>query len=320
MIINGTEIKKGKNVTVKIKVGDLPSGTPINLFAHVFRSRVEGPTLLILGGVHGDEINGVEIVRRAVKAGYFKRLKVGNVIAVPLLNIYGFINFSRDLPDGKDVNRSFPGSIRGSLASKVAHMLNKHILPLADYCIDFHTGGRSIHNFPQVRVSPNDARSMLFAKEFNAPFIIESKMIPNSLRKECFRRNIPVLVFEGGESLRLDNYSIQEGINGIKRVMKAKGMIDEDIPSQKSIHIKHSKWVRASQSGLFITYKKSGDFVEKGEVLGHLTDPYGEKESRIRSAYKGVIYGHNNIPILNMGDALYHIGFQEPEQLEKSEE
>lgn len=317
MIINGTEIKPGKNATVKIKVGDLPSGNSINLFAHVFRSKNPGPTLLVLGGVHGDEINGVEIVRRSVKAGLFKKLNEGAVIAVPLLNIYGFINYSRDLPDGKDVNRSFPGSSRGSLAYKVAYTLSKHILPLIDLGVDFHTGGRSIHNYPQLRVNPLDKKSLKLAKAFNPPFIVYSKTISGSLRKECTKRNIPMVVFEGGESLRLDSFSVQEGINGIKRVMVSEGMISEEIPSQKSIVIKNARWIRASQAGLFITYKKSGDYVEKGEVLGHVTDPYGNKESKIKSPVAGIIYGHNNIPLLHLGDALYHIGFEDLEEITK---
>jgi predicted deacylase len=315
MIINGTEILPGKSAIVKIKVGDLPSGTSINLFAHVYRSKHPGPTMLVLGGIHGDEINGVEIVRRSVKAGLFKKLNIGSVIAVPLLNIYGFINFSRDLPDGKDVNRSFPGSSRGSLASKVAFTLSKHILPLVDFGMDFHTGGRSIHNYPQLRVSPNDKMSLKLAKAFSPPFIVESKLIGGSLRKECNKRGIPMVVYEGGESLRLDSFSVQEGINGIKRVMFSKGMISEESPVQKSIVIKNSRWIRATQSGLFIAYKKSGDYVDKGEVLGHLTDPYGNKESRVKSPVSGIIYGHNNIPLINLGDALFHIGFEDSEAL-----
>lgn len=317
MIINGTEIKPGKDVTVKIKVGDLPSGNSINLFAHVFRSKNPGPTLLVLGGVHGDEINGVEIVRRAVKSGLFKKLNVGAVIAVPLINVYGFINFSRDLPDGKDVNRSFPGTSRGSLASRVAYAMSKHILPLTDFGLDFHTGGKSIHNYPQLRVNPADKKSVKLAKAFNPPFIIHSKPISKSLRKECTKRAIPMVVYEGGESLRLDDFSVKEGIDGIKRVMRSLGMITEEQPGQRSIMIKNSKWVRATQAGIFITYKKSGDHVEKGEILGHITDPYGNKESKIKSPVTGIIYGHNNIPLLHLGEALYHIGFEDVEELKE---
>lgn len=310
MEINNIAIKKGENTTVKIKIGDLPSGNSINLFAHVFRSKKEGPTLLILGGVHGDEINGVEIVRRAVKAGFFSRLSCGNVIAVPLLNIYGFINFSRDLPDGKDVNRSFPGVKNGSLAARVAYTLTNHLLPLADFVIDFHTGGKSIYNFPQVRISKNDPLSLAFAKEFSPPFIVQSDIILKSLRKECSKYKKPILVFEGGESLRIDNFSIQEGLKGIKRVMQLRGMVDEEpIEPQQNITINEDLWVRANQSGLFIFYKRSGDFVEKGDLLGHITDPYGLKETKVKSPVSGYIFGHNNIPIINIGDALFHIGY-----------
>lgn len=311
MNINGAEIPLGKHETVKIKVGSLPSGTTINLFAHVFRSKNPGPTMLLLGGVHGNEVNGIEIVRRAVKVGYFKNLKHGSVIAVPLVNIHGFINFSRDLPDGKDVNRSFPGSARGSLASIVAYMLTKHFLPIVDFGIDFHTGGGSIYNYPQIRVSQNDKDAYMLAELFGSPFIIKSQMINKSLRKECNKRGIPMMVYEGGESLRLDSYAIQEGLNGIERVMSSLGMIAKEPLSPKDpIVLESNKWLRANQSGVLISYKKAGDYVKKGDVLGHITDPYGIKESKIKSAYSGYIYGHNNMPVVHKGDAIYHIGFE----------
>ncbi len=311
MNINGTEILQGKHATVKIKVGSLPSGTSINLFAHVYRSKNPGPTMLVLGGVHGDEVNGVEIVRRAVKVGYFDHLKHGNVIAVPLLNIYGFINFSRDLPDGKDVNRSFPGTSRGSLASKVAYTLTKHILPLVDFGLDFHTGGKSIHNYPQIRVSKNDKDAYMLAELFGAPFIVKSNLINKSLRKECSKRGIPMLVYEGGESLRLDSFAIQEGLNGIQRVMSSLGMVEkQQLAPKDPVILEKNKWLRAGQSGILISYKKAGDYVKKGEVLGHLTDPYGVHESKVKSPYSGYIYGHNNMPVVHKGDAIYHIGFE----------
>jgi uncharacterized protein len=310
MEINNVAVKKGENTTVKIKVGDLPSGNSINLFAHVFRSKKDGPTMLILGGVHGDEINGVEIVRRAVKAGFFNKLTCGNVIAVPLLNIYGFINFSRDLPDGKDVNRSFPGVKNGSLAARVAYALTHHFLPLADFVIDFHTGGNSIYNFPQVRITSDDDVSMQLAKDFSPPFIVKSDLIAKSLRRECAKYKKPVLVFEGGESLRIDNFSIQEGLKGIRRVMQIKGMMDGPFDEgQNNILLNEDLWVRANQSGLFIFYKRSGDYVEKGDLLGHITDPYGLRESKVKSPTTGYIFGHNNKPIINIGDALFHIGY-----------
>lgn len=311
MNINGTEILQGEHATVKIKVGSLPSGTSIHLFAHVYRSKNPGPTMLLLGGVHGDEVNGVEVVRRGVQEGYYDNLKHGSVITVPLLNVYGFINFSRDLPDGKDVNRSFPGSSRGSLASKVAFTLSKHILPVVDFGIDFHTGGKSIHNYPQLRVSPEDREAYKLAELFGAPFIVKSKMINKSLRKECNKLGVPMLVYEGGESMRLDDYAIQEGLSGIKRIMSSLGMVErQELSPRDPIILEQNKWLRAGQSGVLISYKKSGDYVEKGEELGEITDPYGLKESKIKSPYSGYIYGHNNMPVVHKGDAIYHIGFE----------
>ena len=206
MIINNIEIKPGKNKTVELKISKLASGTSISIQAHIFRSKNEGPTIMIAGGVHGDEINGVEIVRRAVDSGIFHTLNCGTIIALPLVNIYGFINFSRELPDGKDVNRSFPGSKNGSLASRVAHVITHQILPHIDLGLDFHTGGSSIYNYPQVRAFRDDLKSLELAKIFNAPLTIESGLVPKSLRKEAHKKNIPMLVYEGGESLRLDDF------------------------------------------------------------------------------------------------------------------
>lgn len=307
MIINKTEIKPGENTIVKLRVSKLPSGTQIKLKAHVFRSENPGPTLLVAGGVHGDEINGVEIVRRAVDQGIFDDLNCGSVIAIPLVNLYGFINFSRDLPDGKDVNRSFPGSTSGSLASRVAYTITKHIIPIVDFGIDFHTGGASIHNYPQIRVFSEDDRSIELAKLFSPPLILKTGLLPKSFRKECFKKNVPMIVFEGGESLRLDEYSIEEGINGIKRILAHHKMSKNQVSKQKSEIYENHSWLRATTSGIFITEKKTGDYVSKGEVLGYITDPYSANRTEILSKHNGFIFGHDNKPVVNLGKALYHI-------------
>ncbi len=308
MIINKTEVKPGQNITVKLNVSKLVSGTEISLYAHVFRSKKPGPTILLAGGVHGDEVNGVEIVRRAVKSKLFNNLKCGSIIALPLVNIYGFINFSRDLPDGKDVNRSFPGNNSGSLAARVAHIVTTDILPLVDYGLDFHTGGSSIYNYPQARVSPEDERSLELARVFNAPLLIESALIPKSFRKEAHKKNIPMVVYEGGESLRLDDFSIDEGIKGIKKVLYHFGMIDEKLPTTDYQTIKEHYWIRAHSSGIFIPKKITGEWVKKGELLGIITDPYGTFEKKVLARQDGFIFGHDNRPVINQGKALFHIG------------
>jgi predicted deacylase len=309
MIINTVEIKPGDNKTVELKVSKLASGTNISIQAHIFRSKKDGPTVLIAGGIHGDEINGIEIVRRAVKSKLFEDLNCGTVIALPLVNIYGFINFSRELPDGKDVNRSFPGSKSGSLASRIAHVITHQILPHIDLGLDFHTGGASIYNYPQIRAFRGDEKSLALAKVFNAPLTLESGLVTKSLRKEAYKKNIPMLVYEGGESLRLDDFSIKEGINGIKKVLNHYKMIDEKINIQKTETLKQHKWLRASIAGIFVPKKITGEWFKKGDVLGIITNPYGQFEKQIVAGQNGFIFGHDNKPVVNQGKALFHIGY-----------
>ncbi|MEM6967426.1 MAG: succinylglutamate desuccinylase/aspartoacylase family protein [Bacteroidota bacterium] len=308
-ILNKNRIEPGQNENVQLHVARLPSGTVINLRFHVFRSKNPGPTLLVMGGVHGDEINGVEIVRRMVSRGLFKNLERGSVIAIPLLNVYGFINFSRDTLDGKDVNRSFPGSMKGSLASRVAAALTKNILPLVDVGLDFHTGGGARYNYPQVRYTAKHPQSIELAKAFAAPYLVQKPAISKSLRKIMISQNKPHLVFEGGESLRYDGFSIDNGVAGTLRLMKHLEMI-KDAPelTRKTIVFEKSNWVRADRSGLFRWTQESGAKVSKGEPLGFINDPYGEKKITVRANQDGYIIGHNNAPVVSAGDALFHIG------------
>jgi len=308
MIINKIEIKPGENKDVELRISKLASGTIVSLRAQIFRSKNEGPTILLTGGIHGDEINGVEIVRQSIKLGLFDDLNIGGIIAIPLVNIDGFNNFSRDLPDGKDVNRSFPGSKTGSLASRVANTISTLILPLVDFGLDFHTGGASIHNYPQVRVNKNDDQSLALAEVFNALLIVETGLVKKSLRKEAFAFDIPMIVFEGGESLRIDQNAINEGIRGIKRVLSHHNMIDENISPQSSQTIKEHKWLRAASAGIFVPIKKSGEHFKTGDTLGVITNPYNEFEKKIIAKQDGFIFGHDNKPVVNQGKALFHIG------------
>ena len=308
MIINKVKIKLGEQKIVKLRVSKLASGTIISLQAQVFRSEKEGPTILITGGVHGDEINGVEIVRRAVENKVFDNLKCGTIIAIPLVNIYGFNNFSRDLPDGKDVNRSFPGSKNGSLASRVAHVITKHILPIVDLGLDFHTGGASIYNYPQVRAYKNDSKSLKLAEVFNAPLTIETGLVEKSLREMAHELNIPMLVFEGGESLRLDSFSIDEGLKGINNVLSSYKMISSSNLKQDTLTLKNHKWLRAATAGIFIPKKITGDFFKTGDILGTITNPYNQFSKDIIAKQDGFIFGHDNKPVVNQGKALFHIG------------
>lgn len=311
--INQDKIAPGQQKVIEIPVGNLPSGNPISIKAFIYRSKQPGPTVLALSGVHGDEINGVEIVKRAISGGIFNKLKCGSVIAIPLLNIYGFINFSRDSPDGKDVNRNFPGSANGSLASRIAFVLTEDILPYIDFGIDYHTGGMNLYNYPQIRFSKGDVQAEELAKVYATPYVVKKTPISKSLRKTAMMMDKPILLFEGGESMRYDGFSISKGLNGLKKILNAHGMTDfkfED-HSPASITIEKTSWLRASRAGMFLWYKCSGNRVNKGEPLGEINDPYGKEIHRIRSPRDGFIIGHNNAPVVNQGDALFHLGYQE---------
>ncbi len=312
LIIDNEIIIPGKMQTIRINAGKLPSDNRINVVAHVLHTDKVGPSVLILGGVHGNEINGIEIVRRSIEEEIYSGLVCGTVIIIPLLNVYGFINFSRDVTDGKDVNRSFPGHLNGSLASRVARIMTKKILPHVDLALDFHTGGEARHNHPQVRYHKQNTIAAAISSHFGVKYLIEQPLLAHSFRKAASDMNVPAVVYEGGESIRLDKFSILSGINAIKNVLSALQMTEghEPLPVNEQYIIHKDNWVRASAPGMFIWFRKSGDFVEKGEKLGEIKDPYGTKSIDVISTYTGHIIGHNNASVVSLGDALFHIGYE----------
>lgn len=309
MIINNEHIGKGETKRLNVVVAQLPSHTPINLSITVSRGLEDGPVLLLSGGLHGDEINGIETVRRIIENEYHIPEK-GTIICIPIINIYGFIHFSRSVPDGKDVNRSFPGNKNGSLASRVAHYLMRDIIPQIGYGIDFHTGGADRTNYPQIRCVLKDPINRELAKAFYAPFSIDSVYRSNSLRQSAAKLGKKILVFEGGEAGRFDEFAIQEGVNGTLRLLNHLGMSNRDLdkPDFESLIVKSSSWVRAKNSGLFQSQVVYGQTVKKNQLVGHITDPFGEFKVPLKAPVDGYVIGLQNNPIIHQGDALMHIG------------
>lgn len=307
--IRNQEIGLGESKMIKIPVDRLPTGTLIEIPVYVFNGKEAGPTVLLQGGLHGDEVNSVELIRRMLIDKSYK-IHRGCVIVVPLLNTFGFLNMNREL-HGKDINRSFPGSKKGSLASRIAYYAMKEISLNVDFAIDFHTGGAQRNNYPQIRYTPNDEKGKKLATVFEAPIMFSSKRIPKSFRNECYKNEIPVIVYEGGEALRLDELAIKEGINGTLRVLRCFNMISKEvqIPTQKeTVQINERRWVRAKVAGLFSSRVKNGSFVKKGQTLGYIMDTYGETKFPVKASRDCYIIAKNNFPIVNMGDALFHIG------------
>lgn len=308
VVINGERIEPGENKLVKITISRLPTGTLIDIPVHVFNAKKAGPTILVQAGLHGDEINGVETLRRMLENKDFA-IQKGTVIVVPILNIFGFIHFSRDVPDGKDVNRSFPGSKTGSLASRMAYHYTNEILPQIDFGIDLHTGGGQRHNYPQVRYTAHDTISKELAEKFNAPFYFASKLIRGSFRKAAFDMKKPILVYEAGESMRFDECSIETAIKGIKNILSDCEMLSFKNDSKNlSIHLKNTKWVRASRAGMFIPDVDNGSKIIKGQVLGVVTDTFAKKSKKIIAPMNGHVFCVNHQAVVNQGDALFHVG------------
>ncbi len=310
-IINHQTIKPGECKQIVLNSYGLHTKTNIEIPVFVFRSKHKGPTLLLSAGMHGEETNGIEIIRKIINRSEIQKLNCGNIIAIPVINSVSFLFGSRDLPDGRDLNRCFPGNKNGSFGSRIAYDLMKHIIPLIDFGVDFHTGGAKINNSPQIRCVFEFHENITLAKKFSPPLIIDSKYREGTLRKEAAKKGKPILVYEGGESMRFDYNAINEGVNGCLRLMKSYHMIDIDIPKNHSVKIKKDTWIRAHSSGLFHMNKVNGAYVSKDDLLGVICNPFGEIEHKVLSTVDGYIVGINNQPVVNQGDALIHIGMEE---------
>jgi predicted deacylase len=310
IVILNEHVALGESKVIDFSIAKLFTTTKVEIPIIIERSKTPGPTVLITAGIHGDEINGVEVVRQFI-AKKLNRPKKGTVICIPILNVFGFLNTERYFPDGRDLNRVFPGTKTGSLASRVAYHFTQKVLPHADYCLDFHTGGASRFNAAQIRVRPGDEKLLELAKIFNAPFTVFSNTIDNSYRSTCAIKQIPALLFEGGKSLESNKHIAKEGVDGIMRFLEHLDMLDKKHiapdPATKTVIIEKSKWIRAQRSGLLHLKIDCNKHVEKGEFLATITDPYGKMRYKVTSPNEGYIINVNQSPIINQGDAIFHI-------------
>lgn len=311
IFIGQAAVEPGESRVIQMPLGTFPSGSLVEVPIHVSRSADTGPTVLLMAGLHGDEINGVEILRRVLESG-LNVPKIGTTITIPLLNAFGFIHSTRDAVQSKDVNRSFPGSANGSMASRMAHLINRSILPLIDVGIDLHTGGASRYNYPQIRAELNRWNNLELAMAFAAPFSIQAPLRPGSLRQAAKQMKKSILVYEGGESLRFDEASISEGYQGVHRFLSHLGMADAAPAQQKNQHIlKSMSWIRSPMSGLFQSFVESGQWVNKKQTLGVVTDIHGMIRQLLISKKEGFVIGLNCNPVVHLGDALINLGIKE---------
>ena len=310
LTILDTKIHPGESKEINFDVANLHTASPINVPIIIERAEKPGPIVLFTAGIHGDEVNGVEIIRQLIASGINKP-KIGTIICIPVINIFGFINLKREFPDGRDLNRVFPGSVDGSLASRVAHKLIHNIVANVDYIIDFHTGGSGRFNAPQIRISKENRHLNELAKAFAAPFVLYSKNLNKSFRNTCYKLGKPMLLFEGGKSFHIDETVTNHGVNGSKRILKHLGMLNTNSkvskPKKDTVFINESRWQRASFSGMFRATITISSYVKRGEILGHITDPYGKLNHAVKAQNAGYIINVNESPIVYQGDALFHI-------------
>ncbi len=305
----GKLVAAGTRETIELEVSVLANNTRMNLPVHVVHGAKPGPVFFLSGVVHGDEIQGVEIIRRVLASAEIKDLS-GTLLAVPIVNGFGFLNHSRYMPDRRDLNRSFPGSDQGSLASLLADLFFREIVLRSTYGIDYHTAALHRSNLPQIRMAPDDKDLLVLAEAFAPPVIIASKLRDGSLRQSAKDNGVKVLLYEGGEALRFDEASIEAGVKGTLRVMKAIGMIEEApavSPHFSSTHSASSTWLRAPEGGILHSVRRIGDRVGRLEPVGVISDPLGASQVPVVAEDDGIIIGRTNLPIVNRGDALFHL-------------
>jgi len=307
--IGGVQVAPATRQTVDLRVSTLSDHTAVAMPVHVVHGSRPGPTLFVSAAVHGDEVIGVEIARRLLRAPQLDTLR-GTLLVIPIVNAFGFLNHSRYLPDRRDLNRSFPGREHGSFAGRLAFTFMNEIVRRSDFGIDLHSAAIHRTNLPQVRVSPLSEETMRRADAFGAPIVIRAKLRDGSLRQAAQAIGIDVLLFEAGEALRFDEVSARAGAIGILRVMHAMAMIPRKGVAKartNSLHASASSWVRAPAGGLLRSYKSAGEFAAKGELIGMIADPFGEAETPVTVVHPGIVVGRTNLPVVNEGDALFHI-------------
>ncbi|MEM9209193.1 MAG: succinylglutamate desuccinylase/aspartoacylase family protein [Pseudomonadota bacterium] len=308
--IGGQRVQPGQRATVNLPVADLYTSTSLHMPVRVICGRSTGPVLFVSAAIHGDELNGVEVIRRLLKRKSLQSIK-GTLLAVPIVNVHGFLDQSRYLPDRRDLNRSFPGSPKGSIAARLANLFVNEIVENADFGVDLHTGAINRSNLPQVRANLDDPATLELARAFGVPVILNSNIRDGSLRECAADRGIPILLYEAGEALRFDEVSIRAGLRGILNVMREIGMLP---PSRKGrrkaaepVIARSSSWVRASASGIVGATVSLGQRVDAGQRLATISDPLGDEQDHVKAPFDGIVIGRSNLPLAHEGDALMHI-------------
>lgn len=307
--IGGQVIQPGTRKSVSIPLNRLADHTDMMLKVHVIHGKKPGPVMFVSGAIHGDEIIGVEVIRRVAGMKILSKIK-GTLILIPVVNNYGFLGMSRYLPDRRDLNRVFPGVQNGSPASQLAYTFMKEIVSKSGYGLDLHSGAIHRENLPQIRANLDEPIVKNMAVAFGASIMLNSNLRDGSLRESAQNVGCQMLLFEAGEALRFDENAVRIGVKGVLGVIRHIGMLNMVKPPRRKItpvQPVSSHWLRAPASGLMRASHGLGDSVKKGEIIASIAGPLGEAEQNLKAKFSGVIIGRTNLPIVNCGDALFHI-------------
>lgn len=307
--IGGVDVPPGSTQSIDIPLAAMYTHTDVGLTVQVINGKRPGPCLLLTAAVHGDEINGVEIIRRVLASKQISKLR-GTLLAIPVVNVHGFLNQSRYLPDGRDLNRSFPGSPKGSLAGRVAHTLLNEIMQHCTHCIDLHTGARHRANLPQIRVDLSQEENHALALAFGSPVVLDAKLREGSLRSAASDLGIPLLLYEAGEALRFDEFSIRAGTRGVLNVMRHLNMLPPPKRAKKVADVAiadDSRWVRAPSSGIMRPLVQLGARVKKRTILAYISDPVGMSQIPVYAPAESIVIGMTHLPLIHEGEALFHL-------------
>lgn len=305
----GTSVAPGQRAVIELPAAQLYTQTPLNIPVHVINGRRPGPVLMVTAAIHGDELNGVDVIRRLLGAKFLNQMR-GTLIAVPVVNVFGFIYKSRYLPDRRDLNRCFPGSENGSLGSRMAWLLKTEVLDKADFAIDLHTGAVHRSNLPQIRANLKNPTTKELATAFGVPVVINSVLSSGTLRDTAEGQGVPMITYEAGEALRFDEYAIRAGLRGVRNVMRHLNMLPPSRskkPKAEPAIALSSTWVRANTNGVFRPVVALGESLEKGQVLGYINSPFNLDYTEVLSSCAGILIGRENLPLVNEGEALFHI-------------
>jgi predicted deacylase len=300
-------VRAGSAKEVELPITRLVTGADVSLPVRVVHGREDGPTIWVNAAIHGDEVVGTEVIRRVLAQVSPKTLR-GTLVAVPVVNVLGFMTGDRYLPDRRDLNRSFPGSARGSLASRISHLFMTEVVAKCEVGIDLHTGADRRTNLPQIRADLDDPRTRDLAAAFGAPVMLHARIRDGSLRQAARERGATVLLYEGGEAWRFDDFAIDAGVDGVRRVLGELGMVDAVAdPAEPSVECRDSGWVRARGTGVLHLEVELGQRVEAGQRLGGLSDTFGRRVRLAHADRDGIVVGLNRAPLVNSGDAIVHI-------------